>query len=270
MVEMMGPDEYDEACRKLMSRELGVEVEQRPRGVKFGRPLPETFEEFLEVQTEPPGIIAWCDRWAVREHELPQFHEAFSTGDKSAVLFALYRCLECEVPIPDWVAEAFVAECAKVAGFQVGTWDEAFGRPRPKGTHLATKRKHASKGWRVYLDVSLQLRQAGQLTKASLKRSESGTGWGKHWQRSCTTRRSGRSTSSEDFRLFSRFCGNTFRRLRFNLLTPPTTGKREQQQWQRGTCNQSRTSPRAVLSLKASFAGSCSMPNGTGWPLPGH
>jgi hypothetical protein len=154
MAETMGPDEYDESCRKLISRDLGTDVAPRPRGVKFGRPLPDTFEAFLAVQTEPPGMIAWCDRWAVREHELPQLYQEFTqAGDKSAVMWALYRCLECEVPIPEWVSEAFVTECAKVAGFQVGTWDEAFGKPHPKGTHLATKRKHASKGWRIYLDV---------------------------------------------------------------------------------------------------------------------
>jgi hypothetical protein len=69
--------------------------------------------------------------------------EQFETGDKSALLQAIYRCLQLRRPVPEWLREVFLNAYEAPARFEIRSWDEVFGRPVPKGTHLKTQKRNA-------------------------------------------------------------------------------------------------------------------------------
>jgi hypothetical protein len=69
--------------------------------------------------------------------------QRFEGGDKSALLYAVYHCLLMKRPSPEWLRLAFLDAYQAHARFEIRTWDEVFGPPVPKGTHLKTRRQHA-------------------------------------------------------------------------------------------------------------------------------
>jgi hypothetical protein len=68
----------------------------------------------------------------------------FEAGDKSVLLFAIYACLELRRPMPEWLRIAFFNACEAAEGFEIKSWDEVFGPPVPKSTHLNTERRNAA------------------------------------------------------------------------------------------------------------------------------
>ncbi len=50
-------------------------------------------------------------------------------------LRAVAQCLMHGLPVPDWITQPFLAQVAKVGRCDVGSWDDAFGRPFKKGEH---------------------------------------------------------------------------------------------------------------------------------------
>ena len=67
----------------------------------------------------------------------------FESGNKSALLYALYGCLELKRPIPEWARAALLEACEAVERFEIKSWDDVFGRPLPKGMHLEKERRNA-------------------------------------------------------------------------------------------------------------------------------
>jgi hypothetical protein len=65
------------------------------------------------------------------------------TGSGFAVLAAVRKCGECGLPLPDWLVSEFNKRYDPVLNCRVKSWDasESFGKPYPKGTKLAAKRK---------------------------------------------------------------------------------------------------------------------------------
>jgi hypothetical protein len=70
---------------------------------------------------------------------LKQKHE---DGDKTALLYAVYHCLLMKRPLPEWLRLAFLHTYESRARFEIRSWDEAFGTPVPRGTHLEKEREH--------------------------------------------------------------------------------------------------------------------------------
>jgi hypothetical protein len=68
----------------------------------------------------------------------------FEAGDKSVLLFAIHACLESRRPMPEWLRIAFFNACEAAEGFEIKSWDEVFGPPVPKGTHLKTEKRNAA------------------------------------------------------------------------------------------------------------------------------
>lgn len=69
--------------------------------------------------------------------------ERFEAGDKSALLYAIYHCLLLERPLPEWLRLAFLHTYEAHARFEIRSWDQVFGQPVPKGTHLETEKRKA-------------------------------------------------------------------------------------------------------------------------------
>ena len=102
------------------------------------------------------------NRWAALhriEKLRPVIQEA---GDGFAMLRAVRECAFHRVRMPEWLAEEFIRRFDLVDSFSVGRWDDAFGRPYPKGTHLKSSRERRRWRYAVYVTAKkLQLRGTG-------------------------------------------------------------------------------------------------------------
>ncbi len=96
-------------------------------------------------------------RW-VAAQELKQLYEACRAGDSAAVIEALYLCSLNSLPIPRWCEFEFLAAYRKVRQYKAASWDDVFGKPHPKGTHLKAKRELWEKGSQVYYRIEEILR----------------------------------------------------------------------------------------------------------------
>jgi hypothetical protein len=66
----------------------------------------------------------------------------FDGGRKAALLMAIRSCCWMRRPLPEWARLAFLQAYDSATGFDIKSWDEVFGRPHPKGTHLAKEKKY--------------------------------------------------------------------------------------------------------------------------------
>src|SRR5215813_3983964 len=69
--------------------------------------------------------------------------EKFESGNKTALLYAIYHCLLLRRPLPEWLRLAFLHTYEARARFEIRSWDDVFGRPVPKGMHLETEKRNA-------------------------------------------------------------------------------------------------------------------------------
>lgn len=82
-------------------------------------------------------------------HNLDGLEQAFIRGNKFAMMQALRVCANHSLPMPDWLARAYIRAFDRVLKLQIGSWDDAFGRPIKKGTHLKRARKRNEAQWEV-------------------------------------------------------------------------------------------------------------------------
>lgn len=76
------------------------------------------------------------------------------TKDAAVIPQALYYCALNDFLIPEWCAYAYLEAFRKVSHYKAGSWDDAFGRPHPQGTHLGAKRQQREKEFIVYNMIS--------------------------------------------------------------------------------------------------------------------
>jgi hypothetical protein len=114
-----------------------------------------TFEDALKAQEEweaagNQGRGPLC--WWIGAGELKEIYEAYRAGDGAAILEAFHVCSLNSLPIPRWCEYAFLKAYRTVLFFKTekNSWDEVFGRPHPKGTHLLSKKQEREKGPKVY------------------------------------------------------------------------------------------------------------------------
>ncbi|RZS47496.1 hypothetical protein [Sphaerotilus mobilis] len=74
-------------------------------------------------------------------------------ADGLAVMQGVKLCLLHRVAPPDWLAQEFVRRHHLVADAHVASWDDAFGRPWPKRTRLASVRRHLALVRQVHSEV---------------------------------------------------------------------------------------------------------------------
>jgi hypothetical protein len=106
---------------------------------------------------DPTGPFS---QWAAL-HRLDDLEAAYRAGDEGALLAAVRDCACHQLVMPDWLVRAFVGRYDKVLTCRVGSWDDAFGRPFPKGRSLAAARKRRAKRFAVVLAVR-RLHQQGR------------------------------------------------------------------------------------------------------------
>ena len=81
---------------------------------------------------------------------LEELYNNYRAGDKQALLEAMYGCMKHTIPLPHWCKKAFLSACGEVYDYKAKTWDDVFGHPHPKGTHLDTKRQEREKAPLIY------------------------------------------------------------------------------------------------------------------------
>jgi len=89
-------------------------------------------------------------RWLAAQ-ELLLIGEAYlKEPDKRLIMEGLYLCTYRDLPIPRWCSMAFLERYRHVRQYNAKSWDDAFGRPHPKGAHLATLRENWIMELKVY------------------------------------------------------------------------------------------------------------------------
>lgn len=111
----------------------------------------EAIEETLSwiEEDHPPQARLPIDRWTAAQG-LKKWHERYKDGDRGAILESLYLCTLNDLPIPSWVTLAYLKAFRDVYHYRAKSWDDVFGQPHAKGTHLEAKKEEWEKSLRVY------------------------------------------------------------------------------------------------------------------------
>jgi hypothetical protein len=92
--------------------------------------------------------MAAGDADAMSEH----YRSLHLSGHPTALMDMIYWCAKFGWPLPQWAADAFITASDKVRSAEVGSWDNAFGKPYP-GEHLGKVRRNR-KSMAIYLRVT--------------------------------------------------------------------------------------------------------------------
>ncbi len=103
-------------------------------------------EEWEKLQTPGRGPF---ERWTGAQ-ELRELYDIFLKGKKGAIIEALYICSLNSLPLPYWCELAFLDAYRDVRQYRSKSWDDVFGVPHEKGTHLDTKKEQREKRFLVY------------------------------------------------------------------------------------------------------------------------
>jgi hypothetical protein len=107
-------------------------------------------QELFDKSKEKNGGAGPLYRW-ISAMELREWYNVYKEGHKEAVIEALSLCSFKSLPIPRWVELAFLNDCyRKVRHFKAKSWDDVFGSPHEKGTHLKAKEQEREKSILVY------------------------------------------------------------------------------------------------------------------------
>ncbi|MGD9597627.1 MAG: hypothetical protein AB7G76_06320 [Steroidobacteraceae bacterium] len=87
-------------------------------------------------------------------HKLDAYEQSFKSGNKYALMCALRECARASLPMPDWVATAYIGAFDCVSFYRAKTWDDVFGPALPKGAQLAALRKRLMKSVQVWNAVN--------------------------------------------------------------------------------------------------------------------
>lgn len=88
-------------------------------------------------------------RW-IGAHELVDLHDRHRDGDKAAITEAFFLCSINSLPLPRWVEMSYLESYREVRQYRAKSWDDVFGLPNPKGTHLETKKQEREFGLTIY------------------------------------------------------------------------------------------------------------------------
>ena len=91
-------------------------------------------------------------RLAARDR-LEQERKRFEEGDQMALLAAIRCCANHDLVMPEWVSRGFIKGYDAVLNYRASSWDDVFGRPLPKGKHLAALRKKRLTSVQVWNEV---------------------------------------------------------------------------------------------------------------------
>jgi hypothetical protein len=74
-------------------------------------------------------------------HYLERYRWEYEAGDLDSVPMALLLCIINEELPPDWLRDAYSKAVDRVRSYEVGSWDDVFGKPLAKGKQLDVARR---------------------------------------------------------------------------------------------------------------------------------
>lgn len=92
-------------------------------------------------------------QWAALQ-ELEQLRARRESGEQYALTYAVRVCAGHSLPMPEWVARAYIEAFDTIDSRRAGSWEAVFGPAIPKGRHLAALRKehlHSIAVWNAVL-----------------------------------------------------------------------------------------------------------------------
>ena len=98
------------------------------------------YKHLVELATQDPEAFS--------EH----VRRLYQSGDSLALMNMIYWCATFGWKLPQWAADAFISAADKVRSAQLGSWDEAFGKPYPR-EHVGKVRRNL-KSMAIYLRVT--------------------------------------------------------------------------------------------------------------------
>jgi hypothetical protein len=107
-------------------------------------------------------------QWREIDRTLNIYRQAYSAGDHLALFQALSFALESGMPVPEWAANPLAARISKVLSKETACWNEAFGRPYPKGAQVRAQRRREQLAPQVHLLVTEERRKSGMALGESL------------------------------------------------------------------------------------------------------
>ena len=156
---------------------------QRDSGKKKGRHLTEhlrycsekewTFEQALAddelFNGETADPTRPISRWFAMRN-LDRLQRTVAQSKKGFdVLAAVRVCANCDLVMPDWLVREFITRYISVLSCSVKSWDDAFGRPYPKGRHIAALRKALRHRAGVFVDVIDMVKRGRKINKELFK-----------------------------------------------------------------------------------------------------
>jgi hypothetical protein len=96
--------------------------------------------------------------------EVSAYVEALhESGEPTALMDMIYWCVKFEWILPPWAAKAFIERADRVRYGEVGSWDDALGRPYPVGKHVSRVRE-SRRSWPIYIRVRQRVNEGAALT----------------------------------------------------------------------------------------------------------
>lgn len=105
--------------------------------------------ERMKIECRGP-LFKWV--WA---QELAELYHIYQT-EKSpgTILEALFVCFMNSLPVPRWCESGYITAYRKKKRYTAKSWDDVFGSPHPKGTHLGAKKNEREKSPSVYVRIT--------------------------------------------------------------------------------------------------------------------
>lgn len=111
-------------------------------------------ERVEREEPETPFYAQPLAKWdALQRIEVER--QRYVAGDQNALMSAIACCAGHDLIMPDWVSKGFRKAYYSVAHFHTASWDEAFGAPHRKGTHLDKARQR----WELRPQIWLYVRE---------------------------------------------------------------------------------------------------------------
>lgn len=100
-------------------------------------------QAFATVEEHGIGHGSPWHRW-INHRSAADLEAQYKSGDKAALIEAIYMCANAEIPLLQWIEKAFRRGYQQVLSLnlQSNSWDDVFGKPLPKGSHLNALKKH--------------------------------------------------------------------------------------------------------------------------------
>jgi hypothetical protein len=133
-------------------------------------PFTATRDEAWAQSTVPNEVSAGEHQWGVAQAIIKN-----RARYEQEPLHGVAECIRSRLVVPDWLGIAFLRQYNRGSKLEVGTWDEAFGRLMPPGSHRSTQqfKRHVEEQWKVALALGMSRRNFAELLKLSAKKMRS-------------------------------------------------------------------------------------------------